>query len=389
VLSAFYIDILGVANSAMTPVSSSRWRAAAGCPEHLRDTLEKVVNSFPPEWLEAPATGEIYESMEEANGRLNSFSLSQGFDVVISRSTQTPQPVTTFSCIHHGHETRNWRKLPPTVERDETGAIIGERKQNFTGVQQTDCPWACRVSYKSLGKRGSSKKGFVLTVKSVSHDNTHPLASNPFVYKRHKDRLPEYQMLKAQAQSHRTAVLPYSLSRQVLDVGDGSGLSLSRREYYNLKRQAVLSSKDEKTIDGLLFALDDAGFVHRCRIEDQMNDSGTTVSRKLIQIWFTLRTLIETSALFVAGSVCVIDATFNTNKARMPIIVAVGILTNGKTFPVAFSYCRAEDHESYAFFWESLKEHWPIGTALPSVVISDQASAILSSLIEQFPGVKH
>ena len=106
-LLAFCIGILGVATSAMTPLSSSRWRAAAGCPEHLRDTLEKVVNSFPPEWLEEPVTDEVYTSMEEAHDRLVAFSLSQGFDVIILTSTQRPQPITTFSCVHHGHATRN------------------------------------------------------------------------------------------------------------------------------------------------------------------------------------------------------------------------------------------------------------------------------------------
>ena len=65
------------------------------------------------------------------------------------------------------------------------------------------------------------------------------------------------------------------------------------------------------------------------------------------------------------------------------------ILNNNKTFPVAFSYCRAEDHESYSFFWTSLKEHWPTQTAPPVVIISDQGGAILSSLKEQFPEVKH
>lgn len=109
------------------------------------------------------------------------------------------------------------------------------------------------------------------------------------------------------------------------------------------------------------------------------------ISRKLLQIWFTHPKLLEASAQFAAGLAYIIDATFNTNKARMPIIVAVGILANGKTFPVMFSYCRGEDHAAYAFFWESLKEHWPVGTALPSVVNSDQATAILSSLTEQLP----
>ena len=67
----------------------------------------------------------------------------------------------------------------------------------------------------------------------------------------------------------------------------------------------------------------------------------------------------------------------------------MGILSNGRTFLVAFSYVRREDHESYAFFWESLKEHWPTQAAEPIIVISDQAPSILSSLEEQLPMAKH
>ena len=73
----------------------------------------------------------------------------------------------------------------------------------------------------------------------------------------------------------------------------------------------------------------------------------------------------------------------------MPIIVAVGIMSNGKTFPLAFSYIRSEDHESYSFFWESLMEHWPTWTTLPQVIISDQAKAILSSMKEHLPNAWH
>ena len=370
-------------------MTSSAWRAPAGCPDYVRYIVEKAANAFPPEWLREPLSGEVYSSVEECHNRLIAYSLSQGFDIVISHSTQKPQPSTTFSCIHHGTETKNWRHLPRTVERDEDGNIIGQRQRNLTVVRQTECPWACRVSFKFIGKRGSGEKGFVLTVKSISHDNTHPLAQNPLVYQRHRDRLEEYRVLKAQAQAHRISVLPYSLSRRVLDAVDGTGLSLTRREYYNLKKHQSLDSRDEKTIEGLLYALDAAGFVYRCRIEDEFDDAGKIVSRKLIQIWFTHPKLIAASARYVAGSVCIIDATFNTSKARMPIIVAVGVLPNSKTFPVAFSYCKGEDHESYSFFWESLKEHWPANTASPAVVINDQAGAILSSLKEQFPEAKH
>lgn len=96
---------------------------------------------------------------------------------------------------------------------------------------------------------------------------------------------------------------------------------------------------------------------------------------------------MKASALYVVGSVLIINATFNTNKARLLIIVVVGVLPNRKTFSIAFLYCRSEDYTSYTFFWESLKEYWPIGTISPAVVVSDQAGAILSSLQEVFPEV--
>ena len=65
--------------------------------------------------------------MDEAHERLTVSSLSQGFDIVVAHSTQRPQSVTTFYCIHHGVKTKNWWKLPRTVERDEKGKIVGER----------------------------------------------------------------------------------------------------------------------------------------------------------------------------------------------------------------------------------------------------------------------
>ena len=139
----------------------------------------------------------------------------------------------------------------------------------------------------------------------------------------------------------------------------------------------------------MLYALDDVEFHHRCRVRDEVDESGKVVSRKLIQIWFTHPKLITAATRYVAGSVLIIDATFNTNKAQMPIIVAVGVLPNSKTFPIAFSYCRAEDNDLYSFFWQSLKEFWPAGVAEPAVVISNQGGAILSSLKKEYSEVQH
>jgi hypothetical protein len=52
----------------------------------------------------------------------------------------------------------------------------------------------------------------------------------------------------------------------------------------------------------------------------------------------------------------IIDGTFNTNKLRLLLLVAVGSLYTGASFLVFFSFCPSEDRESFDFCWESFKE---------------------------------
>jgi hypothetical protein len=63
------------------------WYAKPGCPAHLVDALQKKVNSFPVAWLEAPLTGEVFDSIDSCRDRLKAFSLAEGFDVVSGGST--------------------------------------------------------------------------------------------------------------------------------------------------------------------------------------------------------------------------------------------------------------------------------------------------------------
>src|ERR1700744_5733856 len=124
--------------SQSSTASSFTWRAHPDVPDRVRYNLEKVVNAFPPKWLREPVTGEIFQSIEECERRLVAFSLSHGFDVVTGNSAKKPFPRRTLVCSHHGAETRNSRKLPDEVERNEEGVIIGERKRELTSVRGTD-----------------------------------------------------------------------------------------------------------------------------------------------------------------------------------------------------------------------------------------------------------
>jgi hypothetical protein len=378
--------------SLVMSASLPAWGAPEGCPDRVCGVLEQAVNGQPAAWRLPPVTGEVFASIEECERRLVTLGLVEGFDIVVSHSSRRPgNESTAWGCTHRGKKTRNTRKLPERVKRDPEGQVIDAREQDLTNVAQTDCPWSCLLSFKSIGKRGSGTKGWVLTVKNLTHEG-HALKKNPFIYQRHRERLPEYQALLALATTHRAAQVPYSTSRRILDVGGDGGLVLTRAEYYRLKKdRSYMRSKDQSLLDSLRFALEAAGFVMRTRTEATtvIRDGEEVPGRKLTQIWFSHPKLLKAAALYVAGSACVIDATFKTNNANLPIIAAVGILPNDTTFPIAFSYTRAEDDESYSFFWQSLKDHWGDETAPPAVVVSDQAPAILNGLEAQFPESHH
>jgi hypothetical protein len=77
---------------------------------------------------------------------------------------------------------------------------------------------------------------------------------------------------------------------------------------------------------------------------------------------------------------------------RLPLLIAVGILNSGKTFPVAFEWCPSEDKESFAFFWECLKIHCFERPGEPKtmpmkVVLGDQAAGLTASIPEHLPQV--
>jgi|SRR5882757_3562178 len=97
--------------SSLPPSTSSSWTARPGCPDHLRLPLERAVNALPSEFLEDPADGEVFSSLEEGERRLIGYSLAQGFDIVKTHSSTKPFPGATFAYVFHSEKSRNWRGL--------------------------------------------------------------------------------------------------------------------------------------------------------------------------------------------------------------------------------------------------------------------------------------
>jgi hypothetical protein len=343
--------------------------------------LKLALEPSPLLFLKEPADGEVFDNVELCRERLQGFAFAQGFAIVKkSGSMNQKRPRFYFHCIHHGESTRNYRQLEEHVERDEEQEVTTRRKQEATNINARNCPYHIYLAWKQIGKRGSREFGLEMSVKNSIH--SHAMAVNPLIYIEHKKSLSEYQPALELGKSLRSAYISYSAARRVLEQ---AGFPLDRKAYYNLRHRALSAQKDE--FAGLVVALEEAGFIYECRVEEEIDQAGKVVDAQSQQIWFALPEQIRYAQRFIAGWTLFIDGTFNTNARNLVLLVMAGITNCLKTFVASLSFARSESKMSFDFIFWSLKQRvFYASIPLPRVVISDQAAGMMVSISEALPG---
>jgi hypothetical protein len=72
---------------------------------------------------------------------------------------------------------------------------------------------------------------------------------------------------------------------------------LTATEYYNLVHKSKLKTElRRQNIEGLLITLQEKGFIYRCRVDNEVDLSGSVISRKLVQIVRTCSRIDSLSA---------------------------------------------------------------------------------------------
>jgi hypothetical protein len=120
------------------------WTAPAGLPDFIVTPLHDAIQQMPPAHLLPPQAGEVHLP-DQAYHRLQNYAFSQGFCIVIT-SRNKANTYIRYACIHHGHDTRNWRHL------DDHRTEEGNRQKKYTTIRARGYPWQVYLSYKGISK---------------------------------------------------------------------------------------------------------------------------------------------------------------------------------------------------------------------------------------------
>jgi hypothetical protein len=158
------------------------------------------------------------------------------------------------------------------VERDEENTITTRRKQEFTNINARSCPYLVVLSKKQLRQRGSGVFSLVLGVPYNTH--SHSMTVNLLRYKReYIQALLSFLLALELSKSLRSASITYSVALRVLEQ---IGFPLDRSTYYNIRDRTASANRDK--FAGLVVALEEAGFIFECRIEEEFDPETNAVT---------------------------------------------------------------------------------------------------------------
>jgi hypothetical protein len=374
----FNVSAPALPNHTFIYVDEESGDSVSWCPhpdlaEGIRDRLIDAVGRVPRKWLLPPKNGEVFDTYQEGQQRVLSYSLAAGFQSVGGQGSHALRK--NIWCIHHGEKTRNGRGLSHKVMKDKTGDIISSRKREDTHTWAKACKWRMflvpvpdidndgnEIS-RWLLRYGRSQDGH-LTFDSHSHN----FNVNPLIFLRHQTAQPIFQEALPQAIAMRAAHLSFRQAERILH---GQNLKIDRNSYYNLARRSTMDISTEGLL-ALVTVLERDNWTYRTFWEFVRDDLKVITKQVLKAVFFTNDALIKQARRFCPDWMIQVDGTFNTNKIRMPLIDCLGINNTGKSFIFAFCFVTSESSENWGFVLECLEQTVFNGLPLPRVVIADQ-----------------
>lgn len=116
------------------------------------------------------------------------------------------------------------------------------------------------------------------------------------------------------------------------------------------------------------------------------NSIGPTQLTRLVIFFFTHHHSVQLTTMFL--EVIFIDATYKTNKYKMPLVELICVSYTGMSFQVAYAYISHEKEENYVWALEHLRQilgHY----VTPSVFVTDREVALMNAIKLVYPTSDH
>ncbi|KAI9719104.1 MAG: hypothetical protein M1812_003734 [Candelaria pacifica] len=343
------------------------------------ELLEQALATIPSAHRDPPDVGEpIGVGFAAEELRFQDYAFCQGF--VFACFSRDPRPKRSgraeWRCFRHGEKTTNTRHLTE-AEREEKG-------RHNRDIQKLGCKARLVVTDDKGGGR-------ILSFVDLTHN--HESNPDPLQFAAHRSRQPGIAAATTLHLSH-IGHMGYLKSAEI--VKKAGYKPLESQEYWNLdkdvkKKRELTSQEEYAQIEQRLTAAE--GWHCRVRAPHVVDEAGNQERRVFQDLFFCSEDEVRLARRYVSDFCYITDATFRTNKRRLPLAIYTGVTSTGDTFPFAYCYIVAESAESFKWQQDRLTELFFYDRAQPRVIIGDFAAGLAAAnpqfMAEEIPEVQN
>ena len=252
------------------------------------------------------------------------------------------------------------------------GKIASEKQRN-TATKKTGCGmwvYAKKPAPKKAKKGQEQERTYWQLEHRVTEHFGHSAATNPGVH-------PVHRRLNPDQTAQLTIMAKTGASnKQISQIlrENTVGTYATSKTISNVKQKLRIEDLGDKTpMQQLMQVLDQYQWSHNT----QVHPNG-----QVANMFFAHPASISLAKIF--HHVCVVDATYKTNRFNMPLLHAVSQTSTGQTFTIGFCVMSHEDEASYIWAMSQFKNIWHPNRQ-PQVFVIDRDVALSLALRDQFP----
>ncbi|KAG2230998.1 hypothetical protein INT48_002777 [Thamnidium elegans] len=267
-----------------------------------------------------------------------------------------------MSCRHGGRS----RSVKTSQEKEEV-IVPGMAVVDEAGNVSSSADAKVIVPRNKLSQRqGCEFKVSVNASKTEEGSHNHPIAKNVYSY-------PMNRHIKTMDQRRQVIQLIQSFANNttISCKMNAEGVGITSKDVANFKKEMDFLLKGDQEMKNLILDLQNNGYVVTYAVGATGSVAINNHCKTLKPVFFAHESSIAMARRF--NEVVVIDATYKTNRSKLPFVNVVGASNLGspkglRSFGIAGGWVLDESNDSYTWFVKNLKNIvWPSEDGAPKL----------------------